>query len=483
MHTVMADARLKTLLVLLVLSLYVRASKYQAETEDNDFADFEEFDDDFERPYQGASPADGGGAAEPERAADAGRAAAADRVQQHDGDDDDDALVETEDEFEHFQDEEEFEGFESASPSRGSSKEQPKITIANVPVHRSTNWDKFYVEMLMIAGIVVYFINFVSGKTRNQKLANAWLSAHKNLLESNFSMVGDDGKAEPGSGAGLLKESENMYTLWCSGRVCCEGMLVQLKFLKRQDLVSVISTMMKAASDQVEIRVTMNAEEMDTFVFCLANKKSAARLAKEMTDISTYCPERKSAERFGLPAHFSVLSEIHEAAAAVLDARVVAVVNKYPELVEYIHVSDQYSGPKQLDDQAPVELPKVKPTLAFCFNLPGRGRLQPADVETVRPLMQLVLYMVDRMKRCKLGREGRLKAEKNRLRVQEIFLKQTHQSRAEKAQAKREEKRRLEKERILEEEDPEKQRRLEEKNEKREAKRRAQMRQMKVKAL
>ncbi|KAF0292420.1 Coiled-coil domain-containing protein 47 [Amphibalanus amphitrite] len=406
----MADARLKTLLVLLVLSLYVRASKYQAETEDNDFADFEEFDDDFERPYQGESPADGGGAAEPERAADVGRAAAAaDREQQHDGDDDDDALVE-------------------------------------VPVHRSTNWDKFYVEMLMIAG--------------------------------------DDGKAEPGSGAGLLKESENMYTLWCSGRVCCEGMLVQLKFLKRQDLVSVISTMMKAASDQVEIRVTMNAEEMDTFVFCLANKKSAARLAKEMTDISTYCPERKSAERFGLPAHFSVLSEIHEAAAAVLDARVVAVVNKYPELVEYIHVSDQYSGPKQqLDDQAPVELPKVKPTLAFCFNLPGRGRLQPADVETVRPLMQLVLYMVDRMKRCKLGREGRLKAEKNRLRVQEIFLKQTHQSRAEKAQAKREEKRRLEKERILEEEDPEKQRRLEEKNEKREAKRRAQMRQMKVKAL
>ena len=59
-----------------------------------------------------------------------------------------------------------------------------------VPVHRSTNWDKFYVEMLMIAGIVVYFINFVSGKTRNQKLANAWLNAHKSLLESNFSLVG-----------------------------------------------------------------------------------------------------------------------------------------------------------------------------------------------------------------------------------------------------------------------------------------------------
>ena len=47
-----------------------------------------------------------------------------------------------------------------------------------------------------------------------------------------MSSAGDDGKAEPGSGGALLKESENMYTLWCSGRVCCEGMLVQLKFLK-----------------------------------------------------------------------------------------------------------------------------------------------------------------------------------------------------------------------------------------------------------
>jgi len=467
----MADVRLKTLLVLLVLSLYVRAAKYQAETEDNDFADFEEFDDEFERPYAARE-------AEPETEEPRKAPPPAPELTIED---EDDGLVETEDEFEHFQDEEEFEGYEPAAGSK-SSNEQPKITIANVPVHRSTNWDKFYVEMLMIAGIVVYFINFVSGKTRNQKLATAWLNAHKPLLEANFSLVGDDGKAEPGGGA-LLKESENMYTLWCSGRVCCEGMLVQLKFLKRQDLVGVMSQMMKAGSDQVEVRVTMNAEDMDTFVFCVANKKSGARLAIEMTDLNTYCPERKAADRFGLPSNFTVMSEIPEATVAVLDSRVTAAINKYPDLVEWIHVSDQYSGPKQIDDSAPVELPKVKPTLSFCFNLPGRGRLAPADVDKTKPLMQLVLHMVDRMKRCKLGREGRLKAEKNRLRVQETFLKQTHASRAEKAQAKREEKRRMEKERIMEEEDPEKQRRLEEKNDKREAKRRLQMRQMKVKAL
>ena len=48
---------------------------------------------------------------------------------------------------------------------------------------------------------------------------------------------------------------------------------VDIKLLKRQDLVSVMSNMMKPAHDQVQIRVNMNSDEMDTFVFCLAGKK------------------------------------------------------------------------------------------------------------------------------------------------------------------------------------------------------------------
>lgn len=48
-----------------------------------------------------------------------------------------------------------------------------------------------------------------------------------------------------------MKESENVYALWCSGRTCVEGMLVELKFLKRQDLISSISNMLKPSSDQI----------------------------------------------------------------------------------------------------------------------------------------------------------------------------------------------------------------------------------------
>ena len=54
-----------------------------------------------------------------------------------------------------------------------------------------TNWDSFYMEMLMLAGLGVYLLNFLAGRTKNNKLAQAWLSANRQLLEDNFSVIGE----------------------------------------------------------------------------------------------------------------------------------------------------------------------------------------------------------------------------------------------------------------------------------------------------
>lgn len=41
---------------------------------------------------------------------------------------------------------------------------------------------------------------------------------------------GDDGTSKEAVSTGKLnQENEHIYNLWCSGRVCCEGMLIQLK--------------------------------------------------------------------------------------------------------------------------------------------------------------------------------------------------------------------------------------------------------------
>jgi len=114
--------------------------------------------------------------------------------------------------FAAFNDDEEFEGFnknddpedpdefynepktnkkqEKVTPS--PAKQQP-IKIVNIPAHLRTNWENFYVEIIMIIGIVIYFLNFFTGKSKNQKMANHLFQAHRGSLESQFSLVGDDG--------------------------------------------------------------------------------------------------------------------------------------------------------------------------------------------------------------------------------------------------------------------------------------------------
>jgi len=421
------------------------------------------------------------------------------------------AVVEDVDsEFNHFADEEEFEGFHNeedeedefehmTTKGRGA-KEKPKakpeskvpnsIKITNIPMHLRTNWESYYLEMIMIAGVVVYFMNFFTGKAKNQKIANSWFSSHKPILDSNFALVGDDGnKNMDDIETQLQKESEHLFTLWCSGRQCCEGMLVELKLLKRQDLVSVISNMMKPSHDQVKIRVNMNAEDMDTFVFCLAHKKSAGKLVKEMQDLMTYCPEKRPVqEKFGLPNSYFVMSEIPEVSMAMLsDSKLLAMLNKYPDAIDSIHFSDQYSGPKPMDDQQPQQdLPESRKALIFTFNITGMNAKKSIEdsVEDLKPLMLLVLYFIDKIKRFRLSREAKNKADKNRTKVQEAFWKSIHAAKAERAAEERERKRRELKERIKEIEDPDKQRKMEEREIRRDRKKAApKMKQMKVKAM
>lgn len=451
------------------------SAHFREEIEDNEFAEFEDFEEEDEKISVDDNVQQSQAAA-----AEGNSSPTQDSLE-----DEDDGLVEDEEnEFEHFQDEEEFEGFDSERVGgKLDDKEAPKITITKVPLHLRTNWDSFYLEMLMIAGLVVYFLNFFTGRSKNYKLANMWYSTHKSLLEENFSLVGDDGKMENESG-GLMKESDNIYTLWCSGRTCCEGMLVELKFIKRQDLLAVISQLMRPVSDQIHVKVDMSKDEMDSFVFCVAAKKTAVRLAKDMADLSAYCPERRSGEKFGLASRFSVLSEVAEVTSAMLDSKVVTALNKYADLIDYMHFSDQYSGPKQQEEATLTKLPDVKKVLLFGFNIQVKSKTIQEGMEQMRPLMQLVFYCMEKVKRYRLSKEGKSKTDKNRLRVEEMFLKTTHAARAEAAAARREEKKRQEKERILQEDDPEKQRKWEEREMKRQMKKKApKMKQLKVKAL
>ncbi|XP_031568494.1 coiled-coil domain-containing protein 47-like isoform X2 [Actinia tenebrosa] len=462
---------LMLLMLLVLLITYVTATEDNVEAgsdSSNDFAEFEQEvdDDDEEAPAEVETP--------PTPTTPPNR----EQVQEEDKDDDD-ATVEPdepegEEEFDHFTDEEEFEGYNKDKGAKGKPGPQPDLKIEKVPLHLRANWEGFYAEILTLAGLVAYALNFFAGRNKNSKLATAWFKSNKELLENNFHIVGDDGSADEPQQGILVKESESLYTLWCTGRVGCNGLLVELKLQKRHDLVNVMSHLVKPVRDTITITVHMTDEEMDNFVLAVVPKKMATKMQKELLDLNFFCPDKRSGNKYDLPSSLVILTESTEAANILLSQQVSKMINTYEDMFESMIFSDQYVGPKQEDDDQGNAKP-VKPKKVLIFNFKvgnSKGNTKAQDMVKLEPMTRLVLFCIDRVRRFKLGKDAKARAEKNRRDLEESILKQNHAQRQEAAQLRREEKARESKEKMMQEEDPDRQRRLEERENKKEAKRR-----------
>lgn len=413
--------------------------------EDNEFAEFEDFD---EGQINGEVPT-----------INNDEATVQTKVAASKDEDDDDTTVESEeDDFEEW-DPEEFEGKPSNKPE---AKKADELNIVEVPF-RNKGWSIYYVEIIIGSIIIVYLINFLVGSSKNNSIASAWLQTHLSFLKSQFELVGDDlANQTPTSTHQMTKESEHTYVLWCSGRQFCKGMLVQIKLLKRQDIISSVINYFTPANDQLQIKIAL--ENMDPFVFCMGLKKSVIALQKNMTDVSLFCGDRlKSGEKFGFASSISILSELPgEVIGAILDAKVAKVLKSHEHLIDSIHISDQFSGLKPLDqEEVPQKEPETSKVININLNIPTEWR-NTDHMEKLLPLVKLAVYLVDKVSRLRLSRESKSKADKHRHEMHLRFLKQTHAQRQEAAQLKREEKDRLLKDRMMNEEDPEKQRRLDE---------------------
>ena len=115
---------------------------------------------------------------------------------------------------------------------------------------------------------------------------------------------------------------------------------------------------------QVKVKVNMSPEDMDSYVFCLAQKKTALKVSKEMSDIMTFCPEKRPAqEKYGLPSNSSyfIMSEIPEVTSAMLtDSKLMAMLSKYPDAIDSIHFSDQYTVSKKIMNFKIVQVKKIQ---------------------------------------------------------------------------------------------------------------------------
>lgn len=92
------------------------------------------------------------------------------------------------------------------------------------------NWSPF--EHMKLSDSCLYLLIFISSMNLKHWLVKGghFASCHVFMVICHdFVIQGDDGAAEEPQQGILVKESESLYTLWCSGRAGCNGMLVELK--------------------------------------------------------------------------------------------------------------------------------------------------------------------------------------------------------------------------------------------------------------
>ncbi|KAJ6427734.1 hypothetical protein OIU84_023186, partial [Salix udensis] len=86
----------------------------------------------------------------------------------------------------------------------------------------------------------------------------------------------------------LLKEGQNVFKFYASGRRYCQGLLATMELKSRHDLLSRIYNMVIPCKDEISIEVYINDDAMDHVVFALARKKMAKAMQKELRDLQRF---------------------------------------------------------------------------------------------------------------------------------------------------------------------------------------------------
>ncbi|KAF3774674.1 Uncharacterized protein EJ110_NYTH52577 [Nymphaea thermarum] len=339
--------------------------------------------------------------------------------------------------FEYW-DEDEFEGIPMHNQPTKEEEPQPEETLKNQtaddsPVApSSTRRSSYHVEMICVSFLIAFAVNYFTGKRENENTALAW-AAHfatkDSIFEKNFSLLGTgDGKDTPL----LLKEGQNVFKFYASGRRFCQSLLATMELQSRHDLISRLYNLVVPCKDQITFEVFMNDDSMDHVVFALAKKKVAKVMHKESKDLQRFATLLSPpTNRKWVPDDLTVISESREVASDLINDAVLDQVfgekafEKFGKSFISLHFSDQYPGSQR----------KV---LIFKFTLPPANKMSD-----MTRLVLLVPYYIDLIGRYKLGSQARAKAETARAKLAQELYKELQIARQEALQKKKAERRKL----------------------------------------
>ncbi|XP_023536116.1 uncharacterized protein At5g49945-like [Cucurbita pepo subsp. pepo] len=343
-----------------------------------------------------------------------------------------------------YWDEDEFEGLpieQPQEPVQQSSKfaEDSASSNSNAdpkpasPIPKTANAPKSYaVEIACGSFLVIFLINYFTGKRENENIALSWaakFATKDSIFERNFSLLGvGEGEDSPL----LLKEGQNVFKFYASGRRCCQGLLATMELKSRHDLISRMYNMVVPCKDEISFEVYMNDDAMDHIIFAVARKKAAKGMQKDLKDLQRFAGILTTPSgRKWVPEELSVISESKEVASDLITEAVLDQVfgeksfEKFGKYFISMHFSDQLPG-------------MHKKMLLFKFALPDAN-----NMSDISHLVALVPYYIDVIGRYKLSSQARSKTDAARSKAAQEAYRELQNARQEALQKRKAEKKKL----------------------------------------
>jgi len=339
--------------------------------------------------------------------------------------------------------------FENIPPSSKKSDDLKVINVNEVPNARPVK-PIYTIEYGLSAVIVIYIVNYVYGRLTNGNIAADWFSAAQPFLESQFALVGDDSsQKETISSLQMTRDADHVFSIWCSGRISVNGLLATLRLNKRQDAMSAIySTYIQPTSDRMILRFSM--EKMEPLCFVLGKSSAVKDVFENYPDAATFCADKiRSADKLGL-SNMSYVAETVDS-LSVFDKKMCNLFASAKDSLISLHVSDSFVGPRVPDGEDTEPISKV---CIFVFDM--------KDVQqNATQFLKIAVYFVDQLAKFNLGKEAYEKHKRRRAKQAEAQDRIRHQERQEEIARKKEETRREEYKKMFDEQDPDKQKKLE----------------------
>ncbi|KAF6984859.1 hypothetical protein CFC21_002806 [Triticum aestivum] len=324
-----------------------------------------------------------------------------------------------------FWDEDEFEGIpvpeaaasgDSSAPAESASSDPSAEEAAEAapaaPRGPAELLRAFAVEIACVSFLICFVLNYFTGKRQNEAIALAWatkFATRDSIFDKNFSLLGTgDGKDTPL----LLKEGQDVFKFYASGRRFCQGVLATMEMRARHDLLSKLLELVFPRKDTITFEVVMNEDAMDHVMVAVARKKAAKAMQKEERDLQKFASvlAPASAGKKWVADELAVVAESKEVAGDMITEAVLDQVlgekafEKMGKWFISLHFSDQLAG-------------SYKKVLSFKFVLPDANNM--ADMTK---LVALVPFYIDLVGRYKLSSHARSKTDAARTKAaQEAF--------------------------------------------------------------